>query len=112
MRRGRFALAAMRGDLNKDLEQFAAGPAETAHPAVDDTWNQLGIDRTAASPTRRSDQARRSADGVTAHPTGGWLSSPRHGPPMTTPPGDDEKAVAVRRRDQLGGLLHEYQYVA
>ena len=62
--------------LRKDLEQFAAGPAETAHPAVDNL-DRLGIDRTAASPTHRCDRAGVPADGVTAHPTGAWLSSPR-----------------------------------
>ena len=47
-----------------------------------------------------------------AKTTGAWLSSPRHGPPMTTPQPTTSKAVAVRRLDQLGGLLHEYQHVA
>ncbi len=66
-------------------------PDRRDRPPAVDNLDRLGIDRTADSPTRRCDRAGVPADGVTAHPTGAWLSSPRHGPPMTTSPADDEQ---------------------
>jgi mannose-6-phosphate isomerase-like protein (cupin superfamily) len=91
-----------------------SGPALHTHLREDELWWVL-----------EGDYRFKAGDSLFKVGQGGMAFGPRGTPhcfqnvgdtpgrsPTTTPPGNDKRHIVVRRRDRLGGLLHEYQQIA